>query len=210
MVRSRGLLCPHRRVSFLVVRTIKSSCPHNCLSLCAQLPLVVRTIASSCPHNQIQLSAQSNLVVRTIKSCCPHNLLQLSSQSASIVITIGSNCVRSLKSECAASLPRRSTRATGNDGSAENAWGFFHVLYVCTSPRHEDMIARIPPVCAALRLGLCIIQPLRGCTSSEKPHPSPPLKGREKPFLNPSLKGRTFITLPFREGLGIGFRLSSV
>ena len=40
-----------------------------------------------------------------------------------------------------------------------------HVLYVCTSSRHEDIIARIPPVCAALRLGLCIIQPLRGCTS---------------------------------------------
>ena len=37
-------------------------------------------------------------------------------------------------------------------GLVENTWGFFHVLYVCTSPRHEDMIARIPPVCATLRL----------------------------------------------------------
>ena len=89
-------------------------------------------------------------------------------------------------------------------GSVEKSWGFFHVLYVCTSPRHI-LCASNTPDCgrfSPLVWGYPYNQPLRGCRSSEKPHPSPPLKGREKPFLNPSLKGRTFITLPFRGGLG--------
>ena len=78
--------------SFLIVRTITFSCPHNCLSLSTQLSLVVRTIVSRCAHNCISLCAQLHLIVHTITSSCDHNCISLCAQLHLIVHTITSGC----------------------------------------------------------------------------------------------------------------------
>ena len=54
-------------------------------------------------------------------------------------------------------------------GSVEKSWGFFHVLYVCTSPRHI-LGASNTPDCgrfSPLVWGYPYNQPLRGCRSSQ-------------------------------------------